>query len=73
MKTNVNQETYFKYFVRIKFRDFCEKNNLPVAIFFHMTLKTSVYNGNGRHNLKFRFSWELNFANSQFPDSFRWN
>ena len=50
VKTNF-YEMYFKYFTSVKCRDFCEKDVLPVAIFFCMTLKTSVYNGNQRHTI----------------------
>ena len=47
-RTNFFEETYFKYSVRIKFREFREKGILPIAMSFHMRLKTSFSNASQR-------------------------
>ena len=73
-RTYFSEETYFKYSVRIKFREFREKDIVPVAMFFRMRLKTGFSNANQRQvketngdilsSLKFEF--ELNFCENCF-------
>ena len=73
-RTNFFEETYFKYSVKIKFREFRDKDILPVAMFFHMRLKTSFSNDKQRQikeikgdilsSLKLEF--EVNFCGNCF-------
>ena len=39
MKTNFREETYFRQFARINFRNFLEKDVLPFPIFFSYDIK----------------------------------
>ena len=45
-KTNFCEETYLKYFVKIKIRECREKGILPVVMFFRMRLDASVCKAN---------------------------
>ena len=69
-RTNFFEETYFKYSVRIKYKEFREKKILPAAMFFHMRLKTSFSNADQRQIKKIKsnilsslkLAFEVNFC-----------
>ena len=43
------EETFFKYSLRIKFRELREKEVFPIDMFFRMILIASISNANQRH------------------------
>lgn len=58
------KEPYIKYFVRIEFHKFCQKNILPVAIYFLYEIEKCVYKTKERHDLgESKISRELDLAN----------
>ena len=73
VRTNFFEETYFKYFVRIKFREFREKDILPAVMVFGMRLKTSFPNVNQRQikgNIlsSLKLAFEVNFCENGFSE-----
>ena len=56
---NIWKKNYLKYFTRIKFSEFCQKDFLHGARFFNMRLKKGIYRANQR--LDFCNSKILNF------------
>ena len=78
-RINFCEETYFTYFARTKFSEFCKKDILPVAFTFCMRLK-KAFTRLARDLIctiqKLKIFTELhfsNFANWQFTNNFSKN